>query len=324
MSELLKRRLGRTNMEVTVLGLGGYQYVGEFGVPRVEGERILDFAFSHGINYYDTAQMYGFGEGEELLGRALRRHGRNRAHISTKVGWFDRTIIRNLGDKGYQDEAALRRVIKHSMWLLQCDFVDILMIHEPDWAQWGLDANTGDSVLTQVLESLKKEGTIGAIGLGSWNSNLLADFVETGRFDVVLAAGGYSLLKQPMNERLAAAARKHDVGIILGGAFGQAWTSDLIVKQPEVMQKMIDTGEYRQGMNEQRARQLIALYQLADNLGVSMPELTVRYVLANEDIDTHAAGARCVAHVEDNLRAILAGPLPADALEQIWKINGAA
>lgn len=323
MSTLIKRRLGRTNLQVTALGLGGFQYTGEFGVSRDEGEKILDYAFSAGINYYDTAQMYGFGESEEILGRALRRHGRDSAYVSTKVGWLDRTVVRNRGDEAYRDEAALRRSIKHSMWLMQVDYLDALMLHEPTWEQWALDPKTGDSVFTDVLTSLKKEGVIGAMGIGSWLCDPLVDLADTGRFDVILVAGGYTLLKQPMVERFAPVAKKHDLGVILGGAFGQAWTSDLIVKQPEVMQKMIDTGEYREGMDEARARQLIALYAIADDLGVSMPELTIRFILANEDIHTHAAGARLMQHVEDNVRAALAGPLPKDAVQRILDVTKA-
>jgi aryl-alcohol dehydrogenase-like predicted oxidoreductase len=321
MSELIKRRLGRTNFQVTALGLGGFQYVGEFGVPREEGERVLDVAFQAGINYYDTAQMYGFGESEELVGRALRKHGRDKAFVSDKCGWLDRTIVRNRGDEAYQDPAALRRVIKQSMWLMQTDHIDIFMIHEPAWKQWNLNPKTADCVIMEVLESLKKEGAIRAIGMGDWNSDLLADYVETGRFDVVLAAGGYTMLKQPMYNRLVAAAKKHDVGIIVGGAFGQAWTSDLIVKQPEVMQKMIDTGEYREGMDELRARQLIALYQIADELNISMPALTIRFVLSCEDVHCHAAGARCAAHVEDNVQSALQGPLPKEIVDRIFAIS---
>ncbi len=321
MSDLVKRRLGRTNLEVTALGLGCFQNTGEFGVPRDEGERVLDFAFGAGINYYDTAQMYGFGESEELLGRALRRHGRNKAHISTKCGWLDRTVIRNLGDAAYKDPAALRRVIKHSFWLLQADYVDVFMIHEPNMeAWWAMDFKTGDSVLTDVLESLKKEGAIGAIGLGCWQGDPLVQLVETGRFDVVLVAGGMSVLHLTMHEKLIPAAKKHDVGVILGGAFRQGFTSELLTRQPDSLKQMIEKGEYKQGFDERTARQILALYDIADDFGVTMPELTIRFVLGHEDVHTHIAGARCVAHIEENTRSALKGPLPKEAVKRIHEV----
>jgi aryl-alcohol dehydrogenase-like predicted oxidoreductase len=69
---LRQRRLGRTNLMVSEIALGGYMFTGDFRVPRAEALAILDCAFRAGINYVDTAQMYGYGEGEELVGRALR------------------------------------------------------------------------------------------------------------------------------------------------------------------------------------------------------------------------------------------------------------
>lgn len=323
MGDLIKRRLGRTNLQVTALGMGCFQNTGEFGVPRDEGERVLDFAFNAGINYFDTAQMYGFGESEELLGRALRRHGRDKAYISTKCGWLDRTIIRNLGDGAYKDEAGLRRAIKHSFWLLQTDYVDVFMVHEPNMdAWWGMDPKTGDCVLTTVLEDLKKQGVIGAVGLGCWMGDRLVELVDTGRFDVVLVAGGMSLVHLTMHEKLVPAAKKHDVGVILGGAFRQGISAQLLAKQPDSLNQMLKTGEYPMGMDEATARKILALYDIADEFGVTMPELTIRFVLAHDAVHTHIAGARCVDHISGNYRAALKGPLPQAAVDKIRKLNG--
>ena len=72
---LQQRRLGRTNLMVTEIALGCYMFTGELGVPQNEANAILDIAFASGINYADTAAMYWFGESEELVGRALARHG---------------------------------------------------------------------------------------------------------------------------------------------------------------------------------------------------------------------------------------------------------
>jgi len=207
------RRLGRTGLEVTELGLGGYMLTGEFGVARSEAEGILDLAFASGINYADTAQMYGFGEGEELVARALQRQRDRTIYVSSKVGWLDRTVVRNLGDEAYRDEKALRRTVKHSLWLLRRDRIEIMMVHEPDWPRWGLDPATGDAPIMNVLEALKREGVIGAIGMGGWNCANLASLIETGRFDCALVAGGYTLVEQPVRAAVIAAAQRHGVGL---------------------------------------------------------------------------------------------------------------
>ncbi len=74
---LLERKLGRTGIDVTVLGLGCYQITEEFGVKQETASRILDYAMEKGITWYHTAAMYGYGESEELVGRALMRHKEN-------------------------------------------------------------------------------------------------------------------------------------------------------------------------------------------------------------------------------------------------------
>src|ERR1700753_3876878 len=131
MSTLETRRLGRTGLQVTALGLGCFQLTGEFQVPRSEAHAILDLACAAGINLVDTAPMYGFGESEELVGRALQRHTHWRPIVSSKIGWLDRTVVRNV-ETAYRDESCLRRAIEHSLWLLRLEHVPIFMIHEPD------------------------------------------------------------------------------------------------------------------------------------------------------------------------------------------------
>jgi len=315
-SKLEKHRLGGTDWQVTKLGLGGYQYTGEFGVSQEEAEKILDLAFESGINFFDTAGMYGFGEGEELLGRALARHGRKGVYISSKVGWLDRTVVRNLGDKAYRDEDALMKAIKHSLWILRLNRLDVLMIHEPDWAQWGLTLCTGDAPVLSVLEKLKKDGVVGAVGMGGWNCAVIADLIETGRFDVALIAGGVNLLDQPIKARVLPAAKKHDVGIVLGGALGQG---GLVAVDRKEAQNLID--HPTQQSHPQRGRKLLATYDLAEETRLSLVELTMRYVAGMPEIHTHIAGARERAHLEANIASVLKGPLPQDVVAKIEAIS---
>jgi len=317
-----KRRLGRTELEVTAMGLGAYQITDEFGVPAAEAEKILGFAIRSGINYIDTAQMYGFGESEALIGQALRRHGASGVYIGDKIGYVDRGVTRAQGDEAYQDPAALKRMIKHSFWLLQRDYVDIFMIHEPNNAGWWkLNYDTGDSAVTEVLEELKREGLIGAIGLGCWNSETLARLVETGRFDVALNAGGISLLARPMFKRLIPAAQKQDVGVIVGGVLGQGFAAELLSKDRKLAHAIANEADEARKTHGQK---LLKLYDLADEAGLSMLEMSMRYVLSFPEIHCHIPGARLEAHVRENLALSMKGPLPRDVVARIIEISGGA
>jgi len=291
---------------------------GTFGVPRDEADRIFDRAIESGINYMDTAAMYGSGESEELVGRALARHGGNSIHVSTKVGVLDRTIVRDLGEAAYRDENALLRAIKHSLWLLRRDTVEVLMIHEPHDKQWGLDYKTGEAPVTRVLERLKKEGVIAGVGMGCWLCDVVADLVETGRFDVALVAGGYTIIRQQVKERVIPAAKKHDVGLVMGGTFLQGRLAE---KRREHYLEVQRKGEYNFFDDKTSVARYLAAYDLSDECGISLTELAIRYILADPDIATMIPGAQTADQVTQNLRAVEAGPLPADVVARIQEIS---
>ena len=80
--KLETRRLGRTEYQVTCLGLGAYRLTIDFGIPRTQSLALLQSAVTMGINYMDTAPQYGAGESEELIGRTLREHPNRKVHIS--------------------------------------------------------------------------------------------------------------------------------------------------------------------------------------------------------------------------------------------------
>jgi aryl-alcohol dehydrogenase-like predicted oxidoreductase len=309
---LPQRRLGRTNLTVSALGFGCFQYTGEFNVPQSEAARILDVAAAANIRLVDTAAMYGFGESEELLGRAMQRHPKWRPVVSTKVGWLDRTVVRKLGDAAYQNEDAILRAIMHSLWLLRRDSIEILMIHEPDWKQWGLE-NPESAPVLRVLERLKREKIIGAIGVGGWKCNVIADLIETGRIDVALVAGGFSLASNDIYERVIPAAKKHETGIIAAASMVMGALS---VKDRPRIEGKIAAGD--RVTFHQRA---LRIYDLSDECGIDLPSMTVRYLLSFPDLHTHIPGAREAWHLENNLTAVKAGPLPPAILSAIEEIN---
>ena len=312
------RRLGRTALQVSELSLGTYMLTGDFAVPRDEADRIFDAAIDAGINYMDTAAMYGYGESEELVGRALARHPRRTLYVSTKVGVLDRTIVRHLGAAAYHDETALLRAIKHSLWLLRRDTVEVLMIHEPHMAEWGFDYKTGEAPVMRVLETLKAQGVIGAIGVGIWLCDLVADLIETGRIDVALVAGGYTIVRQPVRDRVIPAAKRHDVGLVMGGTFLQGRLAE---NRRAHYQEVQRAANYNYFDDATAVTRYLAAYDLSDACGISLTDLAIRYILADPDVHTMVPGAQTAAQVEQNLRAAQAGPLPPDLTARIAEIS---
>lgn len=315
---MAQRRLGRTGLHVAEVGCGGFQFTGEFGVPRKEALAIIAAALDAGVNYFDTAPMYGFGESEELLGRGLLGFERYPTIVSGKVGWLDRTVVRAAGDAAYTDRAAIVRVVEHSLWLLRRDRLDVVMIHEPEWEQWQIDRSTGDSVVLATLEDMKRAGLIGAIGIGGRDLAVNTALVETGRIDVVLTFMHYDLAVQDARDALLPAAQRHDVGVILGGPYRQG---ALAMKATERIAEMRRTGVYPWGFDEQVLRRLDAIYALSDRVGLSLPELGLRYLLSDARVSSIIPGPRRVEELRQNLEFADKGPLPSELVAEIDQIG---
>jgi aryl-alcohol dehydrogenase-like predicted oxidoreductase len=312
-STIPRRRLGRTGKQVSELGLGGYQFTGEFGVPRQEASAIIDDALTAGVNLFDTAPMYGAGESEEFIGRVAPEGGRETV-LTGKLGHLHLTVSRHLGDGAYQSEAALRRVAEHSLHLLRRSKFDALFIHEPEWPEWQIDPITADSVVTSALERMRDEGITDAIGVAGQDAALNASLIDTGRFDVVLSVMHYDLTTQSARSALLPAARRHDVGVILGTPLRQGL---LARPHDNPMGMMMADAESPMPDRIALVARLQRIYQLARDLQVPLPELALRYLLSDPQITSVIPGARSVSDLHGNIRASSQGPLPAAWIAQI-------
>jgi aryl-alcohol dehydrogenase-like predicted oxidoreductase len=292
-------------------------------VPSAEAEAIFDTAAEIGVDYVDTAPLYGSGESERLLGAALASHPEWSPCISTKVGHFDAA----LGSEPYRDPVAIRASIDRSRNRLGLETIDILMVHEPeipDW--WGLTTD-GRGVVVDTLLELRAEGVINAIGIGAngWSdeaAHRLAEILDGGLFDVALIAGGFNLVGQPIRGEILPVAAAHDIGIVVGGTLASGFVPWLLDVDRPAVEKMLRTGEYEQPhpayrIDRRVCERVLNLYDIAADLDISMTDLAVRYSISEPAIHTTIPGARESAHVRANHRAALAGPFDADTRSRI-------
>ena len=297
-----QRTLGNTGLKVSELSLGGGQFYSGSTVEQVR--EVVEAAFSAGINYIDTAA--GYGDSEKLLGQALA----NIDHpyiISTKLGGYPEPF-------DPRDAQALHTSVKHSLQLLNRDYVDILMIHEPDRPgqfDWWTDWQNFTGPVLEVMDELKADGIVRFTGLGGTTAYELAHIINTGRFDVVLTAFNYSLLWREAELAVIPAAKAQNMGIIAGsplqqGALAQGYDQQI--------------AHGARWLSPPRRQQYKALYSLLDDLGMSIIELAMRFVISNPDISCVLTGARTTQELEENLAAVEKGPLPVDLLRRLDEI----
>jgi D-threo-aldose 1-dehydrogenase len=237
---LPKRRVGKTKLEVTTLGLGGAPMGGfRATIPEAEAVALTDAGYEAGIRYFDTSPYYGYGRSELRMGAALRERPRDSFVLSTKIGRILHAM--KPGEKkpaDFRDNAlpgfspvfdytydGVMRSLEHSHLRLGLAKIDIALVHDVDF--W----TTKDrEVLNQrfktvmdsgfrALDELRKAGVIGAIGVGINESDTSLRFIQAGDFDCMLLAGRYTLLEQGGLKEFLPECVKRNVSVILGGPY---------------------------------------------------------------------------------------------------------
>jgi aryl-alcohol dehydrogenase-like predicted oxidoreductase len=295
-------RLGKTELVVSRLALGGL-FVSSVGAELAEAKRAVAKAVQLGINYIDTAPSYA--NSEEVLGKCLEEIG-SPLVLSTKLGGrpdpFDP-----------KDKSGLRQSVEESLRLLGRKRIDMLMIHEPERPgqyDWWTDRDTVEGPVLEVLDELRAEGVIKYIGLGGTTAYELARLMRSGKFDVVLTAFNYSLLYREAEHEILPAAAELGMGVVIGSP----------LQQGMFVRSFRDEIQRARFIAPPRKAQLEALYDLADETGMSLPEMAIRFPLANPAVHTILTGSRSAAEVELNVASVERGPLPSDIMGRIDEI----
>ena len=302
-----KRILGRTNLEVTELSLGGL-FISEIGGEFEKSKAAALHALDLGMNFIDTAP--GYGNSEEVLGKILA--GVDKPYIiSTKLGGRPKPFLP-------KDKDCLLKSVEMSLKALGRDKIDFLMIHEPERPReydWWNDFDKAEGPVMEVFEQLKREKVIKYIGLGGTSAYQITRIMETGKFDVVLTAFNYSLLFREAQLEIIPTAKKLGMGIIIGSPLQQGM---LARRYDEVVQSA------PRWLSKKRREQFLKLYKLLDEENITLPELGLRFVLSNSDISTVLTGVRSVEEVDSSVAAAEKGPLPQkllDRLDEIYAIQ---
>jgi D-threo-aldose 1-dehydrogenase len=313
MANFERRRIGRTSLEVTVLGLGTATLGGgRIPVSLGTAEAIVRAAWRAGVRYVDTAPFYGVGQAERAVGDALRDQPREDWVLSTKVGRLLCPMPQPPAqlerrhplpfDVAYDySHDGIMRSFEDSLQRLGLARIDILYVHDIGAYQHGAVAPQHMQTLRdsgyRALEDLKRSGAIGAIGIGVNEREVLLEAMEWGDWDAFLLAGRYTLLEQAPVEDLLSKCVARSISIVVGGPFN----SGILAGR--------DTWNYDTAPPKIAAKAK-AIGAICERHSVPLPAAALQFPLAHPAVAAVIPGPRDTTEFEANLK-LLEYPIPA-------------
>lgn len=304
------RRLGSTGLRVSVIGLGTWQFGGEWAKDFSQGEadRILDRAAELGINLIDTAECYGDHTSERLIGDYLaRRRNRDRWVIATKFGHH----FKGLNDRDtVYDPPDVVRQIEASLKALRADYVDVEQFHS------GNDEQFDTPGLWETLQDQKRRGRVRHLGvsISSTRENLnQTEAAPTIGAEVIQVL--YNRLDRGPEQRVLPACRRLDLGVLARVPLASGYLSGKYKPGAKFSSNDVRATQDPQKVEEKlREVQRIAREEVPP--GVDMAKWALAWCLRHEAVTSVIPGCKDVKQLEANASA---AELAADDHPQAWQ-----
>ena len=302
------RTLGRTNLEVSLVGLGSggpSQFGQRTGVSEPEIHRMVRTALDLGVNLIDSSA--GYGESEAILGRALHDVSRDQYYIATKASpRRDGEII---------SEAGLLEQIERSLRRLQVETIDIFQFH-------GVRPTEYAGVIEKLLpiaDRLKAQGKIRFIGASEMffedgKHEMLQRALVDGHFDTVMV--GYNLLNQSAERTVLPLCLEKNIGVLVMIAVRVA------LSKPERLREVIADLKSRDVIPTDALPDTDPLGWLVRGHVESVPAAAYKFVAAHPAVSTVLSGTSKIDNLKSNVKALLGASLPAEDMQRLREIFG--
>ena len=298
--EIPKRTLGRTNVGVSLLGLGTAEIGFPYGIEAKykgskdlltdeEAERFLKSALELGVTYFDTARAYELAE--ERIGKSgiAKKEG---VLVGTKCAKF---LEKGENPSPSEMEAIVRAEVDESRKKLDMDVLPLLFFHGVSKAQ------IEEGIIIEIMQKLRDEEKILFTGISLRGEEAALAAVESDFFDVIEIA--HSILDQRLVLHVLTLAKEKNIGVINRSVLMKGALTDGVHMLPDKLAKVKE--------NSEKAR------AIAEELGISLPSLAIRFAISNPAVSTALIGTATLSHLETAKQAIEQGPLPEDVLARL-------
>jgi aryl-alcohol dehydrogenase-like predicted oxidoreductase len=302
---LKTRVLGKSGIPLTEMGLGLWAAGGSDWGPTDDDEalRAIDLGLELGVNFFDTADVYGDGHSEELLGQAMRGR-RDRFVVATKIGW--RGFDGNARRTAYTDVDKLVAGVESNLRRLNTDYVDLIQSH----------INFRDptmEVFVEGFQRLKREGKVKAYGVSSSDFGYVQAFNADGGCSSVQI--DYSILNRTSEADVLEYCRENGIGVIVRGALAMGLLAGKFDETTTFAASdfrrnwLSDPAQH--AIYEQDLAKVRKLAPLARD-GRTLAQAALEFTLLHPAVTAVIPGVKTPAQVRANLEALAALPLTED------------
>ncbi|MDP3748765.1 MAG: aldo/keto reductase [Phenylobacterium sp.] len=294
------RPLGQTGFTVSEIGLGCASWWGKRAFDEGEAIRLVHAALAGGVTLFDTGAAYSDGNAEPRLGRALKGRATDALVIATKAGTRHdgRRVVRDF------DPAAVEASVEISLRNLGLEALPLLQLHGPALSE------LTDGFLDR-MSGLKRRGLIRALGVNSFDPQVIAHAADRAEIDVVMV--DYNILR-PERAPLIAQATAQGKGVLAGMALAMGHAGGQVLK----LRRPRDVWYALRALKNHRAdvAKGARFGFLADIPGMTGAQAALAYVLADPNVSSAVVGTTRLAHLEGNLAAS-GMTLPGEAMARI-------
>ncbi|WP_410619902.1 aldo/keto reductase [Amycolatopsis sp. cmx-8-4] len=306
------RTMGRTGVQVSSLALGAMNFGAIGRTTQDEATAIVDAALEGGINLVDTADMYGDGESEVMVGKAIAGR-RDDLVLATKATM---PIGQERNHRG-SSRRWLVTELDHSLRRLGVDHVDLYQMH-----RW--DPATSDEETLSALTDLQRAGKIRYFGSSTFPAYRIVQAQWAAREHhlsrYVTEQPGYSILQRGIETHVLPVTEEYGLGVLAWSPLASGWLSGVVregreitTSRSRVLPQRFDLGR---PANRARLDAVERLVKVADEAGLTLIQLALGFVTAHRAVTSAIIGPRTLEHLHSQLAAADT-VLPADVLDEI-------
>lgn len=304
---MLYRNLGDTGLKVSVLGFGNWVTGHDEKEEQTQIE-IIKKAYASGINFFDTAEVYGFGAAEKIMGKGIKALNVKRSDIvvTTKLFWGVKGEPSALNKVGLSRKHIVEGMAQ-SLQNLELEYVDVVFCHRPD-------LETPLEEVCKAMSDLITQGKAFYWATSEWPASLIAAASEICRYRnlhlPIAEQCEYNLLtRQKMEHEYVPVFQRYNLGTTVWSPMASGFLSGKYNDGVKPEDSRLNMDQYQSLWNKYTKtpdvfNKLRQFGEYAKELGYSQSQLAIAWIVANQDVSTCLLGASKIEQLEENIKAL--------------------